>query len=164
MSAFLCSEKHIAVLADFANKHDIYLNTRYDPDATNIPSDIAKAMAKANIKSVDHRYPDNADKLADKLFIQACGSEAGQFGKHKQYTPVEIIKAAQCLDYQSCEHDEWEQSNVKALLDHVISKATTMLPGYNDAPWGIDQPHSIHSLSVCACGMLPWFYVTEQTQ
>ena len=53
----------------------------------------------------------------------------------KMPTPLEAIKLIKCLDYQSCEHPEWETSKAKAFCDGLIDSLITQLQGYDDAPW-----------------------------
>jgi hypothetical protein len=50
-----------------------------------------------------------------------------------------VIKAADCLDYQSCEHPEWDKSEAKQLLDAIRAAAISKLPGYEEAEWAIDD-------------------------
>lgn len=135
MSAFLCSEQHIAMLANFASCNDIYLHAKYydNPDATKDAGDIAQALARENINSINARYPDS-DTEGDNLFILNCRDIARK--GTKQYQAVEIIKAAQCFEYQACEHDEWNTSDAKTVIDKIISAAIRQLPGYDAAPWG----------------------------
>jgi hypothetical protein len=53
-------------------------------------------------------------------------------------TPVELLKAVDCLEYQSCEHEGWNKSEAKKECERLRAIATRNLPGYNEAPWGID--------------------------
>ena len=53
----------------------------------------------------------------------------------KVRNPVHIIKMCHCLDYQSCETDNWEQTDAYQILQSIIDSATRELPGYEDAPW-----------------------------
>ena len=57
------------------------------------------------------------------------------------FSQVQIIKAARCLDYQSCEHPGWEQSDACKLLQAIIGDDTSAhLPGYDEAEWEITPP------------------------
>jgi len=44
------------------------------------------------------------------------------------------------VKYQSCEHDGWESSKAKAIVDALRSSAWHALPGYEDAAWGPPVP------------------------
>ena len=58
------------------------------------------------------------------------------FEHRAPFSAVQVIKACNCLDYQSCEHDGWEASEAKSFLDSLISAACHRLPGYDAAEWG----------------------------
>jgi hypothetical protein len=58
--------------------------------------------------------------------------------RHQSWSPVEVLKAIRCLDYQSCEHPEWASSEAKSYLDALTMACVVKLPGMDDAPWGID--------------------------
>jgi hypothetical protein len=54
---------------------------------------------------------------------------------------VSIIKACDCLDYQSCEHDEWEQSEAWLIMYTIHKFAGRRTAGYDDAPgWELRRP------------------------
>jgi hypothetical protein len=55
----------------------------------------------------------------------------------KTLTPIEIIKAVHCLQYQSCEHEEWQTSEAAQNCHQIVHQAASLLPGYEAAPWGI---------------------------
>jgi hypothetical protein len=58
-------------------------------------------------------------------------------------SPVEILKACQCLDFQCCEHEEWHESPAKRMLDAIMGAVIEALPGYDSAPWAIsEEPRS----------------------
>jgi hypothetical protein len=54
-------------------------------------------------------------------------------------SPVEVLKACQCLDFQCCEHEEWQESPAKRMLDAIAGAAIEALPGYDSAPWAISE-------------------------
>lgn len=51
--------------------------------------------------------------------------------------PIEILKAIDCYEYQSCEHPEWEVSEAFAFCDALRRSLIGDLPGYDEAKWGI---------------------------
>lgn len=86
-----------------------------------------------NVASVRYRYADsNPDDMVPS-WILAEGYEFTD--PHVEMTPVEVIKAVRCYEYQACERPEWRASEAyqfcKALTDAMIA----CLPGYADAPW-----------------------------
>ena len=58
-----------------------------------------------------------------------------------QHVPVrsaiEILKLVDSLEYQSCEHPEWERSEARKCLHRITGFAVSQLPGYAIAPWSI---------------------------
>ena len=59
--------------------------------------------------------------------------------------PIDVIKACHCQEYQSCEHDGWETSTAKAIVDAIEGAASRALPGYDDAPWEIKAKQEVTS-------------------
>jgi len=54
--------------------------------------------------------------------------------------PALVLKQAHCLNYQSCEHKEWESSRAKALLVELecsLARELAQKLGYDKHPWGI---------------------------
>ncbi len=50
--------------------------------------------------------------------------------------PVTVLKLIDCYEYQSCEHPAWEESQAKRLCGQLRKQVISMLPGYDEAPWG----------------------------
>jgi len=148
MSAFIVSRKHIAYLIDAAEVlgsrrhspftwfHDgIWHTLGQDHDT---PERIGQALWCTNVASVLHRYPRDTPATAPGPI-----GETYYYGKHRpaahaDWKMVQILKACHCYEYQSCEHPEWETSEAHAILAAIESAAVRALPGYDDAPWGID--------------------------
>lgn len=93
-------------------------------------------------RSVMYRYPDIADGgdwpgPADFETEQVMGYTFQRLPG--VVDPVVVLKALSCYEYQSCEHPEWRSSEAwqfcNALRDAMVDK----LPGYEKAPWGIDD-------------------------
>ena len=53
--------------------------------------------------------------------------------------PVVVLKALDCYEYQSCEHDGWKTSGAHEFCEVLRSVAISILPGYDDAPWDFDD-------------------------
>ena len=49
--------------------------------------------------------------------------------------PVQVLKAIDCLEYQSCDHPGWKDSEARKFLEALRAKATSQLPGYHEAQW-----------------------------
>ena len=129
MSAFIVSNKHINTLVTFAGRRNI---VAYHGNPTKSIATAGNEQAAAelllaeNTRSVNCRY--KLDKAATPIHFEFVdGVDA-----------VGILKACNCLDYQSCETEDWESTAAFALLQAIRTKAVTELPGYARASWTID--------------------------
>ena len=118
MSAFIVSNEHIASLVSFAVANNTI--------KSNLAQVAATTLLDANITSVNVRYKENTTSTIDYWSTPK-----------KFLTPVQAIKAAKCLDYQSCEFDGYESSTAKKLINQIINSALYKLDGYDDAKWAI---------------------------
>ena len=121
MSAFVCSRAHIEAVADAATRGRDLVAYR----------EVYGALVDANIRSVCHRYPDDDPKVYADLRPLPKSRPAPR-------PPVQIIKLAHCLGYQSCEIGDYAGSFAEAQIEKVIRWAIYQLPGYEEAPWAID--------------------------
>jgi chitodextrinase len=108
----------------FHLKHTYNQNFNYN-DAV----EMCNELMKENYNSVNYRYVLN-DTPTTFNFIDLDNA--------KELTPVETIKAVDCLNYQSCEHPTWEKSKAYKFLKEVKYSAINNLPGYDEAEWGIN--------------------------
>lgn len=128
MSAYIVTDTHINALVTWASSHKA--SAYYDnPGRSWFTYQNEQATSEllyiANVISVNYRY-----KLADPIGAITYKPT----GLHR---PIEIIKLCNSLDYQSCEHPDWDDSLAKKLLDEIRRVAATKLPGYDAAPWSI---------------------------
>lgn len=136
MSAFMCSPAHFSALVNFAANASRYGGMEYRYKGMRLAvkgreAQVYGMLAKANADSVNHRYAHNDDAQQNTL-------DGYEFRPSRVTLPaVTIIKACHCLAYQSCELDDWEDSEAFAFLQALISHASHNLPGYDDAPWGL---------------------------
>jgi len=155
MSCYLCDPTHIGALAsyvtDLRQHHTGYLSRLFEPeiaasageDVTEnlLPEIVALALARENIASVAHRYPHDGDgqrpgpaDMTDLDYGVACVQAARDRWPH--YDPVQVLKAADCYEYQSCEHPGWPESRAHDVLTCVRKAAISTLPDYDAAEWG----------------------------
>lgn len=133
MSAFICSEKHVNTIVSYAAENDIsvYIKAasgqRYWHSVKKDPILIAKILKQANVDSVNHRYNES-----DKPSRAKYKPEATAF-----ISPIQIVKLCNCFDYQSCEVDDYDDSDAARIINSIRSNAITNIPGYNDAAWAI---------------------------
>jgi hypothetical protein len=130
MSAFIVSKTQINALVRFASTNGVIFfygptsqrwNVSGNEDAT------AQLLLDENVRSVNFRYKEEGE--AGQIVYQLDAPEL---------TAVQVIKLAQCLEYQSCETPDWEGTMAKKFLDAITSLAITKLPGYEEAPWTIE--------------------------
>jgi hypothetical protein len=130
MSAFIVSDTHINALVRYASRHNVRA-FHGNPLAMFQVKDNEQAAAELllaeNVKSVNYRYRDNE--------VMSITYDRGA----PILTAIQAIKAAQCLRYQSCECDDFEESIAFKLIEAIISDAIPRLEGYESAQWGISD-------------------------
>jgi len=95
-----------------------------------------------NLRSIHHRYPDTLEGGEYPGPLDFTPSQAHEYVfpvTTRPLTAVEAIKAAHCLDYQSCEHDGWEASWSCRFLNALVGALTTHVPGYDEAAWEVSR-------------------------
>ena len=155
MSAYLCDKNHFVYLVAAAMSHNIARHTvswHWGAGATQrgelrcadfeTAADVANMLIRENLASVSFRYA--GDKTSDTLPSAGdCSAvTVADFHTFYEFVPVQVLKAINCLDYQSCEHDGWRASEARAFLNALQSAAIHSLPGYEAADWGAPEPRT----------------------
>jgi hypothetical protein len=132
MSAFIVSKNHLDSIVTFAK---VKLKELYfDGESLSLvgfyegvenTNKLGQILLDANYDSVNYRYNEKEE------------SYNYQFKHTELLTPIEIIKACHCLNYQSCEVPNWEKTKAYKIIQNIISQATTKISGYEEAEWGI---------------------------
>lgn len=142
MSTFICSNNHIAALALFAAQPLGFsgrplVDPRYIEGLKETPllgEDLAQQyfniLERENVRSVNYRYEHHGNPEGAH---QAPVAERA--GNH--YSIVQILKLANCLEYQSCESPDWGETLAFRLLRAIKEAAITRLPGYDSAEWAV---------------------------
>lgn len=128
MSAFIVSDTHINALVRYASRHNVrafYGNPLAMFQVKDNEQAAAELLLAENVKSVNYRYRDNE--------VMSITYDRGA----PILTAIQAIKAAQCLRYQSCECDDFEESIAFKLIEAIIADAIPRLDGYESAQWGI---------------------------
>lgn len=150
MSAFVCSNDHFIAIAVFATRRDhgsMRVDPRYvlavpgfDP-AVMTQQETADAYANIlcaeNVRSVNHRYTEHTPEDLSAITVTArdmCNSHL---------TAVSILKMLDCLEYQSCETEDYESTLAYKLLSQIRASAIRSIPGYETAPWSYDKPDAV---------------------
>lgn len=127
MSAFVVSDNHINVLLTFAiiKRASYYwrpAQARMQISADNADQ-IGQILLEENFRSVNYRYSDS--EPPHRYQYQRVRSD--------NYSAVDVLKAVNCLDYQSCETPDWPDTHAYAILDGIKDRAIRALPGYDDS-------------------------------
>ena len=139
MSAFLVSREHIHVLVHAAlhgswnlkrgSEFSIYTSggTRYVFTFED-ENCLGQILETENLRSVNFRY-----QTADAIEVPyEYKTPRGQ------HTPIQLIKAIHCYEYQACECNDWKDTVAYAFCHTLEQKLIQQLPGYDAAPWGIE--------------------------
>lgn len=119
MSSFLVSDNHLHAICSFAGKLKLL--------GSSLPEHcrLFVMLKEANLLALQDRYGDPAEKVAKPE------------PKQVDVSPVALLKAVQCLDYQCSDWQKWGDSLAKKYLGVIESAAIMELPGYDDAAWAI---------------------------
>lgn len=148
MSAYICNPEHFGILAAFAVQHDCTIR-EWGLHFSKIAAaqHVAKGLARENIRSVAHRYPDSVSGgrpgpcLKDEEIEEAAAIYAAFFLTNPQgVAPIQIIKLCNSLDYQSCETDDWKGTLAWRQNEWIKDAAIRRLNGYEGAYWSFDKP------------------------
>lgn len=158
MSAYIVDRTHIVYLVKAAMALDVYNSiVKLNPHSSVADQMlVGQALWDENILSVGHRYEDTPQDDLPGPIEESFRLVESDFdvefpglwidGPHnKRIQPdavVQVVKAAHCYSYQSCEHDGWESSAARGIANSIISNAVSYLSGYDGAIWGSPAPTS----------------------
>lgn len=132
MSAFIVGAYHINVLVSYG----VSRNAQY-----YVPGDgwsyfnegsapaIAAMLYSENVRSVNHRYSERAKRTGHTFRPESWA----------HLSPADIVRACDCLDYQSWEHKGWERSEAKRALRAIRERAIDSLTTQSSA-WELHAP------------------------
>ena len=127
MSAFICNDYHISVLANYAWTEDVPYYWRGQFRKCNDPERIGAILKKENVRSSNYRY--------GKRTPAEFKYDAAVVGN--RYPHEQILQAAFCLNYQSCERDDYPRSEAYAILMAIVYDAAH---GFSSGEWEIQKP------------------------
>ena len=112
------------------DRHELTRQTR---------NEVGSMLWTENLRSVSYLYPKDEDgqrpgpvDLTDEEIIAYAFSAID-----RPLSPVAVLKALGCFEYQSCEHPGWETSEAKAFCEALRNWTVLKLEGYDDAPWSV---------------------------
>lgn len=138
MSAWLCSQHHIAAVAS------ALVDLGHDPAVAG------EALLRENERSLRYAYDDRAEG-----YFNEDGELTAPFswgGPVREGGVAWLLCVVDCYAYQACEHPAWETSEAKRLVDAILAQiagasedeapavaldAIRESREYKRAPWGI---------------------------
>lgn len=127
MSAFVVGPLHIAAIVGSATW---YARGRLDRFRMG---ESAADLAHENVRSVAFRYSEPPDRHVVPLPRAAQLEDCYR----QPLTVAALLRAIDCLEYQSCEHPGWAASTAARWLAQARHYAVSGLPGYDSAPWEV---------------------------
>lgn len=112
------------------------------PLANSSDDELGRKLLRENMLSLASRYNDAVDEAAIRSYRYDHARAIRVLAASGAPRTVAIIKAFHCYAYQTCEHNEWEESETKAICDRIVNGLCHRLDGYDKAPWGFDEAPS----------------------
>jgi hypothetical protein len=145
MSAFILPREHIHAMVAAGLKSDHGSSLRwfrkplalggidYREDICRLTHETAAAVGQMlvdqNVKSIEARYQDCEDMIGDARDPYTFETAAVLW----PMTPVAMLKAISCYEYQSCEDDGWHRSEAQQFCEALRGWMISQLPGYDSA-------------------------------
>lgn len=135
MSAWIVSREHIDALVQGLVESELVVGVD--------PTEMGRELWLENVKSIHARYPDTAENDADYPgpidFTKAHADEYTYTRPAKRLALDSLLKQAECYDYQTCEHPEYEHSTAKEWIDTLTDSLTNAgINSHGDGlPWGL---------------------------
>jgi hypothetical protein len=155
MSAYVVDRNHILYLLAAATSSAIEPHGKFSwfhdghwhyvrSDESERAAEVANLLWRENIASVSARYPNESRATLPGPCYENFVIEPAEFpASFKVINPVQVIKACDCYEYQSCEHEAWKTSEAHAFISALRSAAWRALPGYDDAEWGAPREEAL---------------------
>ena len=165
MSAYICDPRTIDYLVTWATQRrdlSVYLGedypeTRYDARARSgarlnlrnlTPNELGQILLDENVRSVSARYPHDARQNLPGPVNNAYAFDY-KFQPVRHQLAAWVVKSCDCVKYQSCETDDYEDTLAYKVLQAIRESAIHHLTV--DAPWGVtDTDISDFMTKLCA--------------
>lgn len=115
-------------------------DVRFDAD------EIGRMLWQANYDSVAYRYGHKTVEERDAAFIVTqdwinnyTADVRWPVYPRQLLTHAAALKALECYVYQSSERDDWDKSEAAQFCRHLQTWLIQTLPGYDAAPWEIND-------------------------
>jgi len=154
MSAYIVAKSHIAALVASARAQRQGDPLRWywgNPGRTNRldhtnEDAVGQMLVDCCVASVYHRYPNCDPNVVGEDVTQAPGPNDPYYLVPYQQPSicdtrllagVALLKAIDGYEYQSCERDDWKESEAYAFCDALRCRTIYDLPGYDTADWEV---------------------------
>ena len=114
----------------------------------HVPANVlGKLLLDENFRSINSRYPDTVDnpENAPGPIDQTRILDYRHTGVGDTLRPAWVVSSCDCLEYQSCETENYRETWAYALTQAIRESAINALIG-EDAPWGVTQKDLVKSL------------------
>lgn len=134
MSAFLVSSESIGMIASYAFNNDLLkYGCCYERQINfNTLEKTAEVLARKNIDSVNERYGNEDTSQEDREYIARSVLSAGKLNL-RAVAPEDMAKTLNCYSYQSCEQDDFYDSDAFKIVTACRENLLRNLPGYENA-------------------------------
>jgi hypothetical protein len=135
---------------------DRHLRRLSDNPSMESLSLLGQTLWEWNMDSLLARYPDTTEetwgyeeyegpptKLHDRLVVSL--STMQPVVDFEKPALMDVFGCIRCLEYQSCEAEDWDLAEGHSILRAIEQEAIRQIPGYADAPWGLDSKEEVVS-------------------
>lgn len=129
MSAYVMACEDIAPIVEFAVQHNLtYRDGHHWRKADKATADaLGQLLLNENVRSVNYRYRENEPAPVYAHVAPNRLARRVRTGRDVDAFLAAVADAAGCLDYQSCETDDWTKSDAFAFLASVNAKLARMM-------------------------------------
>ena len=117
MSAYIVNDYHINALVTWAVLNDVRMwqprRKCWTPIDLSTAQHVAATLYSENVRSVNYRYGERTKRTGFTYKPVPI----------THLTAADIIKACQCLDYQSCETPDWHSTEACGYLTSIRNAA-----------------------------------------
>jgi hypothetical protein len=145
MSAFIVSDDHISLLVQAALDAPYFdasrlLNLPGAPTLTNADSGttLGRALLAENTRSVMARY-----RGEDHGGKEATNGYTFRRIRPDLVTPIQVLKACDCFDYQACETRDYSERWAAKWIERLRGTMIPSLPGWDQAQWCFQAPEDM---------------------
>lgn len=134
MSAYVVSNAHLNAIVNFAyikfrREPVLYPPSGFRPSVDcSQPTELGQILLDENVRSVNYRYNETRETEPFKHNLSLTLVSLEQF-----------FSCIACLEYQSCETNNWPETEAFHILQGLKDKAIRLLPGYDKTKWSLDD-------------------------